>query len=258
MAKYTLLELTQAVLRSIKGEEISDIADTTESLAVVGIIKECYYNLISNTDFPELYVMFELTASGDNNLPVKMSIPSTIAAMEWVKYNWDEDDENPNFVPVRYMELKDFIEMQNSLNLTEDNVSSMELTSGVDTITIKFRTDKMPEWYTSFDDNVLIFDSHLATLDTTLVKAKTLCYGLTEGAWTQSNSFTFSIDAQQYDTLLKEAKAMAWQELKSIENAAALRSARKNRIKAEQKKFRANYTKGGYYYTLYPNYGRKR
>jgi len=258
MAKYTLLELTQAVLRSIKGEEISDIADTTESLAVVGIIKECYYNLISNTDFPELYTLFELTASGDNNLPVKMSIPSTIAAMEWVKYNWDEDGDNPNWVQIRYLPLKDFIEMQNMLDLTADEVAEMNLTVGSDTIQFKYRNDKMPEYFTSIEDTTLVFDSHIATLDTTLVKAKTLCYGLTEGAWTQSNSFTFSIDSQQYDTLLKEAKAMAWQELKSIENAAALRSARKNRIKAEQKKFRANYTKGGYYHTLYPNYGRKR
>lgn len=257
MAKYTLLELTQAVLRSIKGEEISDISDTTESLAVVDIIKECYYNLISNTDFPELYTLFELTASGDNNLPVKMSIPSTIAGLEWVKYNWDEDAVNPNWVTIKYLPLRDFIEMQNMLDLEADEVAEMNLTVGSDTIQFKYRNDKMPEYFTSIDDTTLIFDSHDVDLDTTLQKSKTMCYGLTEGTFTASNSFTFGIDSQQYDTLLKEAKAMAWQELKSIENTAAMRSARKNRIKAEVKKYRSNYSKGGYYHTLYPNYGRK-
>lgn len=257
MAKYTLLGLTQSILRSIKGEEISAIDDTTESLAVVDIIKECYYNLVSNTDFPELYKLFELNASGDSEKPIQMTIPTHIVGMEWVKYNIDLSGTNPNYADMYYIPIKDYLERQNMLSSDEANVDSMEFASGQDTISVKFRTDKMPEYYTSPNDFTLLFDSHLLSADTTLQKVKTLCYGLTEGSWSQTDAFEFDLDAQQYDTLLKEAKAMAWQELKSIENAAALRSARKNRIKAEVKKFRSNYTKGGYYDQLYPHYGRK-
>lgn len=257
--KYTLLELIQRILSSIKGEEVNNYSDTAESLVVRDIVKECYYNIISTQDFPELKTLFELNASGDNAKPTMMTLPSDVVGLEWVKYNKIASGETADrFDYVRYVPLKDFLDMNHAMDEDEDNIGSFTVTTGAsDTIDFFFRDDKAPDFYTSFDDNTIVFDSYDSTVDSTLQKTKTLCYGLKGTTWVDSNSFTLPLDAQQFNILLKEAKAMAWEELRQTNNVTATMQARRAKIAAEKKKDRVNYNHKSYYYANYPNYGRK-
>lgn len=257
--KYTLLELIQRILSSIKGEEVNSYDDTAESLVVRDIIKECFYNITSTQDFPELKTLFELTASGDNAKPTLMTLPADVAGLEWVKYNKIADGETaPNFQYVSYLPLADFMEMIHEFDTTDSTVGTFNVTTGSsDTIEFYYRNDGPPMYYTSFDDNTLIFDSYDSAVDTTLQKAKTLCYGLKSTTWTDSNSFTLPLDAQQFNILLKEAKAVAWEELRQTANQTAAMQVRRAKIAAEKKKDRVNYDHKGYYYSKLPNYGRK-
>ena len=257
--KYTLLELIQRILSSIKGEEVNNYNDTAESLVIRDIVKECFYNIIGTQDFPELKTLFELTASGDSAKPTLMTLPSDVVGLEWVKYNKIASGETaPNFGYVRYLPLADFMSVIHQLKTTEDNVGTFNVTTGSsDSIEFYYTDNRAPEYYTSYDDNTLIFDSYDSAVDSTLQKSKTLCYGLKSGAWTDSNSFTLPLDAQQFNILLKEAKAMAWEELRQTQNATAGMQARRAKIAAEKKKDRANYNHKDYYYSKFPNYGRK-
>lgn len=257
--KYTLLETVQRVLSSIKGEEVNSYSDTAESLAVKDIIKECYYTILSTQDFPELKTLFELNASGDNDKPVLMSLPSDVVGLEWVKYNKIQDGETaPVYEYVYYLPLVKFLEITDRLSTDDTTVGSFTHTTGAsDSIEFYYRNDGAPQWYTTIDDNYVIFDSYDSTIDTTLQKTKTKCYGLKNDTWEDSDTFEFALDAQQFTILLKEAKAMAWLELKQTQNVAAETQARKAHIKAEVKKDRVNYNHKDYYYNNYPNYGRK-
>jgi hypothetical protein len=247
--KYTLLELIQRVLSSIKGEEVNSYSDTAESLVVRDIIKECYFSLISQQDFPEYYTFFELNASGDSTQPVLMTIPDDVLGIGWVKYN---------DTAVKYMTPTAFYERQ--VMLDEDDtatVAAMILTTGTsDDISFKYRIDKDPEFYTEVEDQYLLFDSVDLAEDTTLAKAKTTCYGLRMEAWADDDAFTPKLDPQQFMILLKDAKAMAFLELRQTSNAQAEGQGRRIKIKAEAKKHRANYAKSGYYAQL-SHQGRK-
>ena len=258
--KYTLLELTQRLLSSIKGEEVDSIFDTAESSTIVDIIKECYFNIISNQDFPELKTLFELTASNDPTTPTLMYLPSDVVGLEWVKYNKIASGETaPNFQPVKYVDLAEFVERMHMLKMTESNVGtfSLEPSTG-DAIEFYYRNDKAPDYCTSFDDNSIIFDSFDAAIETTFLKRnKPLFYGLKEDSWDSSDSYIPKLDAQQFNILLKESKALAWEELRQQPNQTAAMQVRKAKIAAEKKKDRANYDHTGYYNTRYPNYGRK-
>jgi len=255
--KYTLLELTQRVLSSIKGEEINSISDTAESLAVVDIIKECYATLIAQQDFPEQKTLFSLVSSGDSNKPVLMTIPEDAYGIEWLKYNGvASGDTDPVWQDVKYLQLKDFLDYTQQFNTSETDVSSMSITLGDSTISFKYRSDGAPKYFTTIDDNQLLFDSYDTAVDSTLQSSKTIAYGL-RISWTTADTYTPDLDSQQFAILLKDAKAMAWQELKSVDNVAAARQGRDLRIAAEYKKTRANYKNMGYYYDQYPNYGRK-
>lgn len=257
--KYTLLELIQRILSSIKGEEVNNYNDTAESLVVRDIIKECFYNIIGTQDFPELKTLFELTASGDSSKPTLMTLPSDVVGLEWVKYNAIADGETAaSFRYIRYLPLADFVQMMHQLSTDETNVGTFNVTTGSsDSIEFYYRNDKAPEYYTTYDDSTVIFDSYDSVVDTTLQKSKTLCYGLKSGTWTDSNSFTLPLDAQQFNILLKEAKVLAWEELRQSPNQTAAMQVRRAKIAAEKKKDRVNYNHKDYYYSKYPNYGRK-
>jgi len=248
--KYTLLEMIQRILSAIKGEEVNSYSDTAESLAVRDIVKECYFNIISNQDFPELKTFFELNASGDNNLPVRMSIPDDVIGVEWIRYNGEV---------LSYLEPDDFYTKQNNLDTTADNVGTMNIETGTgpDTIPFNYTNDADPQYYTYYEDKYIIFDSYDSDTEATLQKANTVCYGLRTIAWEDDDSFTPTLDAHSFNILMKDAKAMAFLELRQMTNQSEIAAGRKARIKAEQKKHRANYKRMEYYYNDYPNYGKR-
>ena len=67
--RYSLIELVQRILESMDSDEVDSITDTVESLAVANIVKECYYDIISNLDLPERKDIFQLDGSGDSTKP---------------------------------------------------------------------------------------------------------------------------------------------------------------------------------------------
>lgn len=257
--QYTLLELIQRILSSIKGEEVNSYDDTAESLVVRDIIKECFYNIISNQDFPEMKSLFELNASGISNKPTFMTMPAPVVGIEWVKYNKATlEDPTARYEYVTYLPFEEFAERMHQLDPSADNVGSYSLDSlAGGTFDVYYQNDKAPDYYTSYDDNTILFDSYDSDVDTTLQTSKSLAYGLLTHTWVDDNNATLPLDAQQYNILIKEAKVMSWMELRQTENQAAAMQARKAKIAAEKKKDKVNYNHKGYYYDKFPNYGRK-
>lgn len=256
--KYTLLELTQSVLRSIKGEAVNSLSDTQESLDVADIIKECYFTIVSGTDLPETKDFFELDATGGATTPILMAMPEEAYSMEWLEYNCIDDGETEsNWKQLTYLQPLDFLKRTDALDTSETNVDSVTLPFNGINVVVKYRNDKAPDYFTSGDDNQIIFDSYIVAIEANLQKSKTRAYGICNITWEVNDEFTPNLDAHQFQLLLKEAKAMAWQELKMTDNVAAVRSARRLQISARAKNDRVNQKKLGYYYDLYPNYGRK-
>lgn len=257
--KFTLLELTQTVLRSIKGEQVNSIGDTEESIIAAEIVREAYLNIIANTDLPEHKTLFELNASGDPTKPTLMSLPSDVIGLEWVEYDKATNDyPEPKYTLIGYTALPDFKHMVNQLSTTETNVGSYTVTTGLaDSILFKYRNDKAPDFYTSLDDGQLVFDSYDNEVDTTLQKNKTSCYGLKEPAWLQTDLFVPNLDSQQFDLLIQEAKALAWVELRQTQHVKAEQKARRSWVMLDSRKNRTDYNHKLYYYTKLPDYGRK-
>ena len=257
--KATLLSLTQSVLRAINGAQINSISDTEEAVSITDIIKECYYDIISNADLPELTIPFNLTSSGNILLPVLMTIPDIIVGLEELKYDVKKvTDTTSSYVDIKYLPLQNFLAMVDTLDITDTSTSKLTWASPIgDNITFKFRNDVGPSHYTSLDDKTLLFDAYDSAVDSTLQSTKTKCVGIYEAAWSIVDTFIPALDAQQYNILLKEAKAMAFSELRQTQNVDAKKDARRGRILANSKKLKADYKQNSYYDFSLPNYGRK-
>lgn len=233
--RYTLIEIVQRILESMDSDEVSTIAQTPESLAVANIVKECYFDIIGKLDFPDHQGIFQLDASGDNTKPVLMSLPSNALEILTLRYN-DNTVSDPNLYSVQFLPLNDFIDMVSSFNTSDTNVGSFSETINGGTFTFKYQNDKHPAYYSSYDDRSIIFDSFDESVDTTLQSVKTYCFGGITPTFTMSDTYIPDLDARQFQFLLQEAKAQAFQELKQVENPKAERKARDNRLLAQRTK----------------------
>src|SRR5882672_472594 len=115
--KYSLLELTQNILSRLDSDEVNSISDTTESQQVAKIVRNTYFNIMSRANLPENKTLFQLTASGDNALPVYMIRPDTVSRIEWIKYNkMTVTDTSDVYEYVTIVPLQQFLEMTDMLN----------------------------------------------------------------------------------------------------------------------------------------------
>ncbi len=255
--RYTLLELTQAILSSIDGDEINSIADTTESLQVVKCIETTYWDIVSKSEFPKNYTFFSLDPSGDPTKPTLMYLPSTQLTLSWIRYNnATTTDISPNFVEVPFLNLDDFLRRMYQLNSQETTVVQYNhLLANGDTMTFLGRNDQFPKYYTCPDDRTILFDSYNSAVDTTLQESKTMCYGERLTTWTTTDLFVPDLPAKQFTLLLNEAKSLAWAEIKQAQNAKAEQRARKGWVRSQKDKRNVNNPRKEL--DRAPNYGKK-
>jgi len=252
MSKLTLLELTQKILSSIDGDEVNSINDTVESMQVVEVIQDTYYDIVARLNLPEMYGVFQLTASGNTAKPVTMSVPSTVDSVLWVKYNTIESgDTDPKFTDIHWMEPLEFMDYVLGLQESATNVISYTAPDGN---LLLCYNDRAPKYYTSLDDRYIVFDAYDSAVDSTLQTSKTQCYGTKMPTFTKSNSFVPDLDANLFPLLLNEAKSTAFAEIKQSQNANAERKAKKHWIKSQ---LTAQNVKGLTLFEQLPNYGRK-
>ena len=254
--KYTLLEMTQIIASSMDSDEINSINDSVESQQIAKIIRNAYFDLINRSALPEHMTPLNLQASGDSTQPVLMTIPTGIDKVEWVKYdNATSTDTDRNMQPVYFVPFEDFMVRSNSLDIDATYVDSMTVTANTYTFDVLYRNDKAPEYYTSYDDRTLLFDSYDSGVDTTLRASKSLAYGRRLATFTLSDSFTPDLDEPQFQLLLNEAKALAWAELKQTVHAKAEQNSRRGWVNLQKSKVTSEELSD---FDQLPNFGRRR
>lgn len=253
--KLTLLEIVQSILSSADGDEINSITDSTESLKAAYAVKDSYMEMMARANLPEHYTLFELTASGDNTKPTLMTKPSDIDTILWIKYdNRESGDTYPTFKEVYPMELKEFLEYVHSFDTSASYFGNMQLTLNGDAIDFFYYKDTHPKYYSVVEDNQIIFDSYLATLDDTLQKSKTMAYGMKVPTFTMNDSYYPDMDSNMFPLLLAEAKRQFFVEDKQVANPIAEQRSRRGWTRSQKVKQNID-TRS--YYSKYPDYGRK-
>lgn len=254
--KYTLIELVQTILAALEDDEVNSINDTPSALQVAGIVKETYFELLSELDLPEHYDFIELTPAG-GLYPTIMTLPENVLNLNWIKYdNQTVDDDGPVLKDVPFKELDDYLKSMYSIDAGQDNAISFTYPGTNATINILGFNDAFPINYTCYDDHTLIFNAYNATYDNNLVSNKTLAYGLIAPTFTLADNFTPNLDAKQFSLLLAESKAQAFEEIEKKQNMKAEKRARRGWIRSQRDKQAVPFPHNEY--ARLPHYGRKR
>lgn len=247
--KFTLLEVVQDVLNDMDADSVNGIDDTVEAQQVAQIAKTCYNEMISNRDWPHLKKLSQLESSGTLAKPTHMKIPDGVKKLEWIKYDKKRDGETRiRYEDVKYLYPDEFLEITNSRNSDNANVQQVVDFSGT---TILVFDNAAPTYWTSFDDNWVVFDSYNSALDDTLKKAKTQVYLVKEPVWDMSDSAIPDLPEEAFAAYIEEVKSTAFLALKQMANQKAEQKAARQNRWLSRKAWKA---KGG---VRYDDYGRR-
>lgn len=250
MAKMTVLEMVQDILNDLDGDAVNSINDTVEAQQVAQIIKTTFYNILDGKDFPHKKLMFQLEASGNVARPNYMVVPETIEQVELVKYNTRKTTDTKDiYLEMKYLVPQDFLTLVDSQNSAATNILVVTDFSG---IPLNIRTDKAPQYYTSFDDVHIVFDSYDSTVDVTLQQSKSSCQGKKNIVFTLTDTAIPDLPIQMFSYLLNEAKSTAFLVLKQAPNAKAEQHSISQRRRMSQEAWKVQ---NG---ITYPDYGRKK
>lgn len=252
MPKMTLLEMTQDILSAMVSDEVNSITDTEESLAVAKLIRRTYYDLISNKKIPEHKTLFSLTGLADATKPTIMKVPDDITVVDWVRYDKrvSAADTDVNFQAVNYCLPDAFLDLTNARDSDDTTVTTVQDTTYTNNVKILIRNDENPQWYTTFDDEHIIFDAFDSAIDSTLSEGKTQCWGTKEPPFTLSDGFTPDIDSDFFPLLYSASKVVSFADIKQQANQIAASISRghvtknqnnKHKVRAANKQHRPNY-----------------
>lgn len=219
MAKLTLLDMVQQILNAMDSDEVNSISDTVESAQVATIVKETFFDLMALRDWPFLRTESALTGLADTNNPTKMLIPETINKIFWIKYNKKE---------VSYLDPKSFKDMID-MRVAGTNVDSNGYVTNLD-----------PVYWTTFDDEYVVFDGYDSSVDSTLQTSKSFVYGVTAPSWTHSDGFIPDLPDKYFPTLLAEAKSACFINLKQQMNNREEMKAKRGRTTMQNEAWRSD------------------
>jgi len=273
--KYTVLQMVQDILSAMDSDEVNSISDTIEAQQVATIIKNCYNDITTDVEFPDLYTLLQLQASGSTAKPVSMTIPTTHTSVEWVRYDkkgtgvpsstsagsWTSPDgvtiyfgpaeanfgsaatgeTHQQFSEIVYLPLEKFLDEVQDYNSNDPTVVTYNVSTVTGNVPLLCRNDKHPDYWTILDNRTIVFDSYDASVDDTLVANKTMAYGKVQTAFTLTDNWTINLDDKFTSYLFNEAKATAFAELKQVPNSRAEKMSRLAKIKTQKVKKAAPY-----------------
>ncbi|MBL4940478.1 MAG: hypothetical protein JKY81_02300 [Colwellia sp.] len=247
--KLTLLELVQDILNDLDSDEVNSISDTTEAIQVAQIVKTAYYEILAGRDWPHLKSVINLDAVGDLTRKTTLKLPEEVTELIWLNYNKIKDGETKRrWLPVDYKYPDEFIRETNQRNSDSDTVEVMTNEDGVEYL---IKNNSAPTFWTSFDDEHIVFDSYDSEVDTTTQASKSQAYAYRTPAWSVSDAFIPDLPGEAFSFLLSEAKSIASLKLNQVADEKAEQQSKRQRRRMSTKAFTA---KGG---IRYFDYGRK-
>lgn len=138
--KYTLLKLVQKTLTYLDDFNVNSIDETDESEQVVEIVNQVY-NDICKYPWPHLKRTDSLESTAYLHI---LKLPTEVMQIDWIRYNKKD------------VQFKEYLEFQKLLDSRDTTLSNVDSNGCYN--------DKDPVYWTSIDDENIIFDSYNGAL----------------------------------------------------------------------------------------------
>lgn len=225
-AKMTLLEIVQDVLNDIDSDEVNSISDTVEATQIANVCRSVYYDVITTVDLPEHMELMTVSGLSNSSRPNYMDADSVTEIKEF-RYNVSETPGELEYKLIDYVSPDEFIQKIVTRDTSQTEV--IIVTDPTNGISLPILNDKMPDYYTSFDDRYLCFDSYDSSVDNTLQTSKTMVLGVKLPSFTLTDSSVPDMDDTIFPYYLAEVKSRCFSMFKGGPDIKVEQFARKHR-----------------------------
>jgi hypothetical protein len=251
MAKMTVLEMVQNIASALESDDVNSISDTIEAYQIAREIQTAYFLLVSALNIPTNDGLVLLDGLADTSRPNYLVLPPECKSIKWFKYDNRSQGTAGDYQEVSWLEPEDFV-----LRVVQNaGVGSTTLVTDFSGAQLTIKTDKNPQYWTSFDNQHIVTDSYNSALDDTLHQFKTLCFGENYNTFTIEDSFIPVLDDNLFPLLLADAKSACFFNIKQMPNPKEEKRASQQLIRAQNDLSKASPGKAR---ARLPDYGRSR
>jgi len=237
LSKLSVLDMTQDILSDMSSDEINTISDSLESMQVARIIESVYFEMMSNKNWSHLKQLITLDSSGASTKPTHMKLPTSVKELHSVYYDGIKVGETRvRNKEIEYLTPDEFLVRANNLNSDNTIVQEVVDFSGVKLL---IKNNTTPQYYTSFDDEWLVFDSFDYAVESTLQTSKTQCSATMSPVFTLADDFIPDLPVEAFPGFLAEAKSVCFARLKQVEDAKSEQQAKRQKSWLSRKSWRA-------------------
>lgn len=253
MAKQiTLLKIVQKILSDSDSEDVNSINDSEEAMQVASIVEDTFYNIISSRSIPEHEELFTLVSASDLEKPTHFSYPRNMKHLSTLWYDVSVDGSF-EYREIDWCDPLAFVIKSDKVSGNFVDVKDRE--GGTN---IRIRNDVAPSYYTSFNDEDLIFNSYDNNVNDTLLSSKTRAFGSVYPEFVISDDYIPDIDNTLFPYLIAESKSVALSVLKGEVNPKIEQAAKRQKSWIQNDMFKTERTNTRNDYGRRGNYGRHR
>lgn len=234
--KMTLLQIVQNILSAMDAEEVSSISDTVESMQVAEEVRTTYFENFANFELKSRFELKSLQALVDpTDHPNVLKIPEAVDNLKWVKYNIGTVVE-PSYTEIRYLCPEEFL--QHVFNTTQD--TQFLVKDIISDLPYYINSHKHPDYWTTFDNENMVFDSFNEDVESTLQSSKSMTYAEVIPLFSLTDGFTPDLEDKFFPMLLSEAKSACFVNYKGIANSKEEQRSRRQRVHHQNNRARYN------------------
>lgn len=248
MSKYTLLEIVQDVHNDLNFDLVNSISDTTESVRVALIAKSTYFEFINRRDWPHLRKLGQLLSAVNPLQPTQLLLPENTSRVQWITYNRRKaTDTRDKYEEMIYQLPEDFLINANGIGSDQPNAILCTTEQGAK---YYIRKDRMPNYWTSFDDQTIVMDAYDTTVESSLQGIHTQLNYYRNPQWSADDLFVPDLPEEAFPGYLAEVKSVASQKIKEVSDSKAEQQAVRQQRRLSNQSWK---THDGF---QTPNYGR--
>lgn len=206
--RMTLLDVVQRVLDAMNHDSVNTINATVEARQIAEEARVTYYDLMDRDDWPHLMQYIQLEGLSNLEKPNWMKIPIDVVRIEDIRYEVTQEGQTQRrFKEIYYLTPEEFLDHTFCRNSDESNIITVKNPNKIDMF---IQNNKAAEYWTSFDDEHIIFDSYDSVVDTTMHGAKSLAYAKVIPGWKSEDTFVPDMPEQMFSVYLAEVTAAAF------------------------------------------------
>lgn len=199
----TLLYTVQRVLEKLNLDPVNSIADSEDALLISREAETTFYDMMTRAEWKQNLELLKLESVSDLSQPTVLLLPANVQGIDSVRYDCSELNKNKDIRRIKFLEPEEFLTRSYCLNTDKDNVVEMLVNGNL----VLVEDDKSPRYYTSFDNEQLVFDSYNKELSDTILASKSICYGEIVEPWLEEDTYVIPLHNDLYSLYLATLSA---------------------------------------------------